>query len=158
MVTTTAADPHSGPPLSDAELLRGFESCALPPGRFHHAEHVRVVWIYLSLESVLGTLERFPAALRRYAESLGIPELYHETITWALVLLIEERRQRGGELSWEEFASANEDLLSWPDVLDRYYRPGTLARPEAKRIFLLPDRLETPAPDPAGGRLAGGSG
>ncbi len=163
MVTLTERGrPATGSaPLSDAdaELVHGFESCSIPADHFHQREYVRIVWIYLTAGSVLGTLERFPAALRRYAQSLGMPELYHETITWALVLLIEERRRRGGELSWEKFSSANEDLFSWPGVLDGYYRAETLAGREAREWFVLPDRLEAEAPDGGcGGAPSGGSG
>ena len=57
-------------------------------------------------------------------------------------LIINERVQRaGGGLGWEEFASANPDLLTWrPSVLDRYYTPETLGSELARSVFLLPDR------------------
>ena len=51
-----------------------------------------------------STLTRFPAAealarfskvLRRYAASLGKADRYHETITWAYLLLLNERIRRG---------------------------------------------------------------
>lgn len=123
-------------------LVDAFESCTLPPTRFRHRDHVQVVWLYLSDHSLLTTLDRFPAALRLYAAAHGNPGLYHETITWALILLINERRSRGNErASWEEFAAANPDLFEWPGVLRRYYREETLATPQARRVFLLPDRF-----------------
>ena len=58
------------------------------------------------------------------------------------MLIINERVQRAGAaLEWEEFASANPDLLTWrPSVLDRYYRPETLGSELARSVFLLPDR------------------
>ena len=46
--------------------------------------------------------------------------------------------------SWEEFAVANADLLTWRDpVLRSYYRDETLRSDFARRVFLLPDRLQT---------------
>ncbi|MCA1579786.1 MAG: hypothetical protein LC796_00030 [Acidobacteria bacterium] len=121
-------------------ILDAFESATLPPSRFRHRDHVHMVWLYLSAGSLLTTLDRFPAALRRYAASHGNPGLYHETITWALVLLIHERRCRGVDTaSWEEFAAANPDLFAWPEVLRRRYRPETLASADARRFFVLPD-------------------
>jgi hypothetical protein len=136
-------------------FLDAFESATLPPSQFRHRDHVHVVWLYLSCGSVSATLDRFPAALRRYAAAHGNPGLYHETITWALILLINERRRRGNDgASWDEFAAANPDLFEWPGVLRRYYREETLATPEARRFFLLPDRFcGQPPPSDAPDRI-----
>jgi hypothetical protein len=70
--------------------------------------------------------------------------LYHETITWAYLLLINERMERGGrQRCWQKFASANADLLTWrPSILQEYYRTETLGSDLARCVFLLPDRLE----------------
>ena len=76
----------------------------------------------------------------------GKPSLYHETITTAFLLVINERLD-GSErsLSWDAFALRNPDLLSWnPSVLDRYYFSETLKSERARRTFLLPDRLASP--------------
>jgi hypothetical protein len=90
-------------------------------------------------------LQRFSDALRRFATAQGKPHLYHETITWAYLFLIRERMVRA-ELpqTWEEFAAANPDLLTWEkgksDILARYYEPETLASAAARAVFLLPDK------------------
>lgn len=70
--------------------------------------------------------------------------LYNETITWAFLLLIRERRARAGRpQSWEEFAAANPDLMSWQNnVLKKYYRPETLSSELAKATFLFPDQID----------------
>ncbi len=120
---------------------------------------MRVVWLSLSTRSVLRTLEWFPAALRRYADSVGKPDLYHETITWALVLLIHDRKRRGSPASsWEKFAADNPDLFLWPGVVERYYRRATLESREAREFFVLPDRLDTGARESAPGNQAKASG
>jgi hypothetical protein len=64
------------------------------------------------------------------------------TITWAYLLLINERMERGGRgRGWNEFAASNPDLLVWrPGVLDEYYTPETLESDLARRVFVLPDR------------------
>ncbi len=128
--------------LDDATLLRGFEDGTLPPSSFHHREHVRVAWLYLKTEPPLVALERFAAGLKRFAAAQGHAGLYHETITWAYLLLIRERMEREGSgATSEEFAERNPDLLSWkPSILDRYYRPETLGSELARRVFVMPDR------------------
>ena len=86
---------------------------------------------------------RFSNALRAFATAQGKPGLYHETITTAYVLLINERLDdRARELSWNDFAALNPDLFAWkPSILDRYYRPDTLKSDKARRTFVMPDRL-----------------
>ncbi len=128
--------------LDDASLLRGFEDGTLPPSAFHHREHVRVAWLYLKAEPPLTALAHFAEGLRRFAAAQGAGGLYHETITWAYLLLICERMEREGSgASSQEFAERNPDLLAWkPSILDRYYRPETLGSELARRVFVMPDR------------------
>jgi hypothetical protein len=128
--------------MTDAELLNQFESCTLPGSAFHHEDHVRVAFLYLCSYPALQALERFSASLTRFAIANAQPQLYHETITWAFMLLIRERMARSGQSqSWPEFAAANPDLLTWKNnVLKRYYRDETLASDLAKRTFLFPDK------------------
>jgi hypothetical protein len=128
--------------MTDQEFIRRFENCTLPAQGFHHLDHVRVVWLYLRGYSILETLGRFSAGLKRFAAANGKPNLYHETITWAYVFLIHERMQRnGGEQSWAEFVDANADLIDWKNnVLKSYYRDDTLRSEIARRVFVFPDR------------------
>jgi hypothetical protein len=129
--------------MNDRHFLTAFETGTLPEESFHHSDHVRAAWLLLREESPAAALDRFSSALKRFAAAKGKTRLYHETITWAYVLLINERLQRGGRsLDWEGFASANPDLLTWrPSVLDRYYTPETLGSDLARRAFVLPDRV-----------------
>ena len=132
--------------MDDVTLIRVFEAGEVPPGGFHHRDHVRVAWWYLRESPLPEALVRFVSALRRFAEAQGKPDLFHETITTAYLLLINERLDEGGrEIDWEEFARRNPDLLTWkPSILARYYREETLASARAKRTFLMPDRLAIP--------------
>ena len=128
--------------MTDDELLAGFESCSLPNEMFHHEDHVRVAFVYLSRYPTLEAIERFSVALTRFANAHGKSSLYNETITWAYILLIRERLARAGRpQSWPEFRAENPDLLDWRrNILKKYYQPETLQSELAKRTFLLPDR------------------
>ncbi len=128
--------------MTDDELLRGFQNCTLPNDAFRHREHVRAAFLILSRYPMPRALELFSDSLKRFAAAHGKPSLYHETITWAYLLLIRERLERAGRpMNWEEFAGANGDLLAWKDsVLKSYYKDETLASDLARKIFLLPDR------------------
>jgi hypothetical protein len=127
--------------IADDQLIIAFESCTLPGEAFHHADHVRMAWLYQERFPLLEALHRFDAALRRFAAHHGAPERYHATITLAYFFLIAERRERQPELAtWEAFAAANGDLLRWRGgVLERCYLPATLSSERARRVFVLPD-------------------
>ncbi|HSJ74686.1 MAG TPA: hypothetical protein VK899_00595, partial [Gemmatimonadales bacterium] len=133
----------------------------LPPSAFHHREHVRVAWLYLKTEPPLTALARFASGLQRFAAARCQAGLYHETITWAYLLLIRERMERegNGAGTWKEFAESNPDLLSWkPSILDHYYRPETLGSELARRVFVLPDRASPLSEAGQGPRGPGGGG
>ena len=125
--------------LSDEEFVSRFESCAFLPNEFHHREHIRLAWIYLKRYGALEALARTSDGLRRLAASLGKAERYHETITWAFVLLVNERMAKDCARDWEEFARTNPDLLDWkPSVLKQYYADEVLESEIARRAFVLP--------------------
>jgi hypothetical protein len=133
--------------MNDLELVDAFEAGIVPDGGFHHAQHVRVAWYYLSHRPLLEALERFQRRLRAFATAQGKPNLYHATITTAYVLLINERLENEGarEQDWNAFSARNADLLTWkPSILARYYREETLWSDRARRTFVMPDRLEAP--------------
>jgi hypothetical protein len=124
------------------ELIRQFEDCSLPLEALRHSVHIQIAFLYLRKYPVLDVLARFPAALTRYAEAHGKAGLYHETITWAYILLIHERMTRAGRAQeWEEFKTANADLMTWTStILKQYYRDETLSSDLARKIFLFPDK------------------
>ena len=133
--------------MDDAELLRLFESGQLPPGGFHHEQHVRVAWNYLRRAPLPLALERFCDALKRFAIAQGKPDLFHATITTAYVLLIHERLRGAEHDDWGSFAAPNRDLFQWnPSILDRYYTPETLKSQAARALYVPPDRLPAALP------------
>jgi len=128
--------------MTDHELIEQFERGTLPNESFHHREHVRVAFLYLSEYPALEALQVFSTALRKFAAVHAKPQLYHETITWAYIFLIRERMARAGKKQdWKEFALNNPDLLTWKDgLLSQYYREETLRSDLARTIFIFPDR------------------
>jgi hypothetical protein len=127
--------------MNDDDFIASFENSTLDNTAFHHSDHVRMAFLYLSRYPVLEALQRFTASLAKFAAAKGKPELYHETITWAFLLLIRERMARSpGPQTWQQFATGNPDLLTWKDnILKKYYRDETLSSDLAKRVFLFPD-------------------
>jgi hypothetical protein len=135
--------------MTDDELVVAFEGCTIRNEEFHHEDHVRMGFLYMSRFPGLEGIRRFCEGLERLAAASGKTSLYHETITWVFLLLIRERIartvQRSGRLpSWDEFAAHNKDLLKGKDnVLKEYYKDETLKSELARKTFVLPDRIFT---------------
>lgn len=128
--------------MTNEEFILRFESDTLPDDSFHHADHVRLAFAYLSQYAVLQALERFATGLKRFAAARGKTQLYNETITCAYIFLIRERMARCAVPDWEEFSRQNPDLLIWKDgILSRYYQEATLKSELARTVFVLPDKL-----------------
>jgi hypothetical protein len=101
---------------------------------------VQVAWLFVRTHGMPAALSEFSAAIKRFADAKGATGLYHETITWAFLLLIADRQARTPVETWEEFEAANTDLLTWkPSILERYYSKALLASELARQTFLMPD-------------------
>ena len=128
--------------MTNEEFIRDFEAGTLPAASFHHEQHVRAVWLYLRHYPLLETLARFSQNLKRFAAANGKPNLYHETITWAYVVLIHERTKRSPQQqTWPEFVAANSDLFDWKNnILKSFYEDDTLRSDLARHVFVFPDK------------------
>lgn len=128
--------------MTDPAFLAAFRDTSLPPSMFHHRDHVRMAWLYLRECGPVDATPRFVADLQRFATAKGVPGLYHATITAAYMTIIAERMTATPVDTWDAFADAHPDLLTWkPGVLDRYYTDARLKSPLARAQFLMPDRL-----------------
>jgi hypothetical protein len=127
--------------MNNAQLIYEFEQNTGSDSAFHHADHVRLAFAYLSEYPIFEALSRFCDALKRFAAARGKSDRYHETITWAYFFLIHER-MAGSSGTWEEFAGCNPDLLTWKGgILGRYYEDRTLKSELARKVFLMPDKV-----------------
>jgi hypothetical protein len=121
-------------------LLEAFVDTTLPSDQFHHQQHVEVAWRFVRKYGMPAALGEFTTAIKRFAEAKGATGLYHETITWAFLLLIAERQAKCNAEAWEDFAGANPDVLAWkPSILERYYSSEILKSDLARKVFLFPD-------------------
>jgi hypothetical protein len=124
--------------LTEEEFVKQFEQATLED--FHHKDHVRIAWIYIRDYPGIEALQRFCRNLKQFAAARGHHNLYHETITWAYFLLIQERVQKNKDASWEVFMEENQDLFDWKNsILKKYYSDKTLKSDLARSVFLLPE-------------------
>lgn len=128
--------------MTDDEFVQAFEDLSLPPAAFRHADHVRLAWIYLTRMPLPEAMRRYADRLRAFASHLGKPGLYHETITFAFLMVINERiaDAPAGE-DWLGFRARNADLLGGVTaVLGRWYSDERLASARSRAGFVMPDR------------------
>jgi hypothetical protein len=129
--------------MTDDEFADAFEDLSLPPSAFRHADHVRLAWIYLRRMPLPAAIDCFANRLRAFAAHVGKPGLYHETITYAFMMVINERIGDGpAGATWPEFQARNLDLLKGVlPALGRYYTEERLASERSRAGFVMPDRL-----------------
>jgi hypothetical protein len=123
------------------DLLRAFESGSLEPSQFNHRLHLSLAWNYLQRDGFPEGALAFRRHLQTYVARVGAADKYHETLTWAyLVLLNEEMTLRSppGE-DFETMIRRRPDLLDHRSgAISRCYSKAQLDQPAARRVFLLP--------------------
>ena len=121
--------------------IRQFEALDIAAENFDHEAHLYVAWQYLAEVELLEAIDRYRRSLRRLTARLGVPDKYHETITWTYMIAVAERRQARPEEDWEAFRAANADLFERGGAfIRRYYSDSTIGSPLAQKLFVLPDR------------------
>lgn len=129
--------------LDDAALITAFSALAIESADFRHREHVRLGFAILVRERDLAAaVIAFRTCLQRFAATIGAAAKYHETLTWAYLIVIAERMHGHGYASSREFLAAHPDLLDHrAGAIAKYYDVAQItASPIARAIFVLPER------------------
>jgi hypothetical protein len=113
--------------MTDLELLDGFERGALPPGSFHHREHVRLTWLYLERGGRGDAEARLLAGLQAFAARAGKPDRFDAALTSAWVGVIDTARRETGAATFEQLIARR------PDLLDRGFVRSAAAPAAADR-------------------------
>jgi len=130
--------------LDDQAFVEAFESCRLPAAQFHHADHIRLAWIFLGQMSEAEAARKIEEAIRRYANHNGIGQKYHQTITVAWMRLVAAARRATAEgARFAEFAELHPELLD-VHLLRNYYTKERLERPQARAEWVEPDLCTLP--------------
>lgn len=125
--------------ISDDGFLAAFNNCTLPASSFRHGDHLRLAWLLLHRNPFDEALTLVRESIRRYAAHLGVPQLYHETITTAWMKLLATH----DEASFDEFIVKNEHRLDL-GLLHRFWTPAVLESDAARLGWVPPDRAALP--------------
>jgi hypothetical protein len=124
----------SAGPLTLERFVRGEVQAA----DFPHREHVRMAFEMLGRHDFAESVLHFSHTLRDMTARAGKPAAFNQTVTVAFLALIAERRESAPGADFPAFAQLHPDLLNGA-LLRRWYTPGQLASPLARRSFLMPD-------------------
>ena len=117
-----------------------FESLEFDVASFDHEAHLAVAWRYLQHCDLLEAIGRYRDTLKRLTCKLGVPEKYHETITWFYLIAVSEAATGAAKTDWNRFRTENPALFRRePSVIRRFYSAARLMSEEARERFVLPD-------------------
>jgi hypothetical protein len=124
------------------DVLRGFESCELPPAGFDHARHMAVALALLArLGDERATVERVRAGLFKYLAAHGVePGKYHETITVFWVRRVRAFVERAGAgRTLAELANGLARECGDSRLVFEYYSKALVDTEEARTRWVKPD-------------------
>lgn len=120
--------------------IEAFEALEFDVERFDHEAHVYVAWQYVRSLDLLTAIGRYRDTLIRLTEKLGVPDKYHETITWFYLVAVSEGATGQCRDDWATFRRLNPTLFERePGAIRRHYSPARLMSPAARQTFVLPD-------------------
>ena len=132
----------------DQRYLDRFESFQINPAEFHHREHLRIAYVLIIKYGVEDALRRIRSDILGFLDHLGAGDgKYHETITYAWLLVVHHFMQISGRANnFEAFIQKNDMLLD-PSILNSHYSKTLLASGEAKKHYIKPDLDPIPVYD-----------
>jgi len=116
--------------------------------RFGHREHIHLTWLAVRRCGVLEAVALVSDGIQRTARYARAPHKYHATISRAWVELVGYHVAESGDSDFPAFADHHSALLD-KRLLTRFYRPATLAGPQARTGWAEPDRAPFPWQDGA---------
>ena len=131
--------------LDDEEFVRAFEACEIAGELFHHADHVRLAWIYIHEYGERPATELMLTGIRLFAVHVGKAEKFHYTQTCAWVRLISAAHNRTPDLNLSlEFLAVHPELLD-ASALASYYSKIVLESTSARSGWVEPDISPLPS-------------
>ena len=126
-------------PMSDDAVLQAFEDCQLDPGKFHHADHIRLAWLCVRRHGASAAEARLLDGIRKMAQHAGVPQKFHYTTTIAWARLV-----AAACCESDSCDSFYEWIKTHPELLNRYlinehYSAGRLESLQARCGWLDPD-------------------
>ena len=124
--------------MTDEEFLNAFEDCTLE--EFHHADHIRMAWIYLRRFGYEIGSEKVKEGIKKFAAAKNANTLYHETITEFWIRLVQHVIEHHPTERFEEFFASFPPLRDSKSIF-RHYTKDFLMSDAARKTWQHPDVL-----------------
>ena len=117
-----------------------FRNQTLNPVHFNHIGHLRLSWIYLTHHDLETSVQGVCTGIEAYAESLGVRDKFHLTITDSLVRIMSKRLDAMTNKSWQSFLDQNKDVVDNAiAVLLQHFSRELLFSEQARTTLVAPD-------------------
>lgn len=127
---------------SDEELLSKLKDGSLPPADFTHEAHVRLVWILSKKRFNKFAYYDVSRIIKEYADAIGEGQIFHETLTYASVMVILEHIKRKDYKDFYEFIEDNLDLMvDFKSQINKHYSEQLLQSDKARNEVVAPDLI-----------------
>ena len=125
--------------MSDDAFLELFEARQLDPAKFHHADHIRLAWLYVRRLGAHGAEAKLLDGIRKFARHAGAPGkfVHTTTIAWTRLVAVAQNNSSAAN-NFSEWIQLHPELLN-RNLLTKYYSPGRLETPEARSGWIEPD-------------------
>jgi hypothetical protein len=133
-------DPAPNSDLTDQEFLRRYEERSLR--QFSHQDHLRMAYLY-AREGGVAEAIRGARGIRGFAQALGAPQKYHDTLTVGWARVVGHHAVTSGSSSFAEFLGSHPQLMR-RDLLKAHYSQDVLASAAARSQFVEPDLVPLP--------------
>ena len=132
----------------DETFLTEFEACRWPLDKWHHRDHIKLAYIYLSRYSFEDTIARIREGIKIHNSVHQVPDSptsgYHETMTRAWLSLVQfVLCEYGPSTDADEFYEQHPEL-SQKKTLRLFYSKERLMSADARNNFCEPDLTQFP--------------
>ena len=130
--------------MNDDDFVQAFMDGSLPPGQFHHRDHLRLAWLLIRRLDVELASITIASGIQRFAALHGHAEKYHETLTRFWVRIVGHMAHVRPDITdFETF------IATFPHLLDkglpyRHWQHETMGGATARARWVEPDRLALP--------------
>ena len=125
--------------MSDDAFVQAFEAGQLNPAGFHHADHIRLAWLYIHRHGAAKAETLLLEGIRKFARRAGAPQKFHHTITIAWTRLVTASCCESNSCdSFNDWIKVHPALLN-KHLLNQHYSAERLESSEARCGWLDPD-------------------
>lgn len=133
---------------NDEKFIQEFEARRWPLAQWHHSDHIKLAYLYLTKYPLAEAAARVCAGIRAHNTAHGIADTptggYHETMTQAWMHLVYFTLCEYGPAATADAFFENSPHLSQKKSLRYFYSPELFMSPRAKAEFVPPDLTAFP--------------